>query len=130
VNENGEVTITGPDDEPLYADTATVNAISQAKQYTTQLVYTNSTIFATPNDSCTITCKVLSWNDDITAQVKSAGAKFSWVRSSNDSASDTEWNNAHTNQTLNEITITSVDVNKNAQFYCIVDFDDDKLTLE
>lgn len=130
VNENGEVTITGPDDKPLYADTATVDAISQAKQYTTQLVYSNSTIFATPNDSCTITCKVFSWNDDITAQAKSAGAKFSWVRSSNDSASDAEWNNAHTNQTSNEITITSIDVNKNAQFYCIVDFDDEKLILE
>ena len=130
VTEDGQVIITGPDNKPLYADTATVDEISQSKQYTTQLVYSNSTIFATPSDSCTITCKVFSWNDDITAQVKSAGAKFSWVRSSNDSASDTEWNNAHTNQTSNEITITSIDVNKNAQFYCIVDFDDDKLTLE
>ena len=130
VDENGKVTITGPEDEPLYADTATVNEIAQAKQYTTQLVYSNSTIFSKSTDSCTITCKVLSWNDDITEQVKNAGATFSWVRSSNDSVADAEWSNLNANQTSNEITITSLDVNKNAQFYCIVDFDDDKLILE
>lgn len=129
VHEDGAVEITSGGTDK-YASQAAVEEISQSKQYTTQLAYSNSTIFATPTDSCTITCKVLSWNDDITEQVKNADATFSWVRSSNDSASDAEWNNAHTNQTSNEITITSIDVNKNAQFYCIVDFDDEKLILE
>jgi HKD family nuclease len=50
------------------------------------------------------------------------------MRSSNDSLSDTEWNNNHANSTSNEITVTNVDVAKNAQFYCIVNFDDEKIT--
>jgi hypothetical protein len=85
-----------------------------------------STIFSALNSSCIITCRVFNWEKDITSQIKAIGGTFSWVRSSN--VDDTEWNNTHANSALNEITITNDDIAKNAQFYCIVNFDDAKIT--
>lgn len=127
VNEDGTVEIkSGGSDK--YASKSVVDEISQARQYNTQLLYTGSTVFSTSNSSCTVTCNVFSWDDDITEQIKNIGGTFSWIRSSNDSASDAEWNKNHANNASNEIIIKKDDIAKNAQIYCIVNFDDEKIT--
>lgn len=125
VNEDGSVEILGPDAEtPVYATKDAVDLVNQARQYYTELVYSGSTIFTEPGQSCTITCKVFSWDDDITAKLPS-GTTFKWVRSSN--ADDSTWNASHVYTDINTITITNDDIEKNAQFSCEVQFDDAKI---
>ena len=126
VNEDGTVEIkSGGSDK--YASQAVIDEIAQARQYQVQLVYNGSTVFSAPNSSCKISCKVLNWNEDITTQIKGIGGTFSWVRSSNNRVDDETWNENHKNSTSNEITITNNDIDKNAQFYCIVNFDDTQI---
>ena len=127
VNEDGSVQILGPDAEtPVYATKDSVDLVNNARQYYTELVYSGSTIFTEPGQSCMITCRVFSWDDDITEKVKASGGKFSWIRSSN--SDDSIWNASHLAQTSNTITITNEDIVKNAQFSCEVQFDDEKIT--
>ena len=127
VNEDGSVQILGPDAEtPVYATKDSVDLVNNARQYYTELVYSGSTIFTEPGQSCTITCKIFSWDDDVTEKVKTAGGKFSWIRSSN--SDDSIWNASHSARTSNTITITNEDIVKNAQFSCEVQFDDEKIT--
>lgn len=124
VNEDGSVQILGPDSEtPIYATTDSVDLISKASQYRIELVYTGSTVFTELNQSCTITCKLYSWNDEI--KNVPSGTKYQWLRSSN--GDDTAWNASHTYTDNNTITITNNDIEKNAQFYCQCIFDDTQL---
>jgi hypothetical protein len=125
VNEDGSVEILGPDAEtPVYATKDAIDLVNQARQYYTELVYSGSTIFTEPGQSCTITCKVFSWDDEITDKLPT-GTTFKWVRSSN--ADDSVWNAAHVYTNKNTITITNNDIEKNAQFSCEVQFDDSKI---
>ena len=125
VHENGSVEILGPDAKtPIYATKDTVDLINTATQYHTSLVYTGTTIFTESGQTCTITCKVFDYNEDITDKLPS-GTVFKWTRASN--ASDTEWNETHIYTDMNTITITNDDIEKNAQFYCECTFDETKI---
>lgn len=122
VNEDGSVQILGPDAEtPVYATKDAVDIVNKARQYHIELEYTGSTIFTEPKQSCTITCKVFRWDEDITSELPS-GTKFKWIRSSN--ADDAIWNATHIYTDTNTIIITNEDIEKNAQFSCEVQFDD------
>lgn len=125
VNPDGSVEILAADNSSVYASKKDMDLVSQARQYYTEIIYNGSTVFSEPNSSCTITCKVYNWEEDITERIKNIGGTFSWIRSS--STDDTKWNNDHSNSTLNTITITNEDIVKNAQFSCEVNFDTDKL---
>lgn len=126
VHSNGSVEILGPDAKtPVYATQDEVDLINQATQYRTSLEYTGTTIFTEPGQTCTITCRVFNWDDEITDKLP-AGTVFKWIRSSN--ASDTLWNNSHTYTDINTITITNEDIEKNAQFHCECTFDETKLS--
>lgn len=130
VNEDGSVEILGPDNQtPIYATKDAVDLVEQGRRYHTELIYSGSTIFSEPNSTCTITCKVYDWDDDITQDIIDIGGTFSWIRSST-STSDTTWNANHANRTINAITITNEDVAKNSHFECEVNFDPDKLKKE
>ena len=125
VSEDGSVQILGPDQKtPIYATKDSVDMVSQARQYYVELIYSGSTVFSEPNSSCTITCRVYSWEEDITDKLPS-DTTFSWIR--NSTSDDTAWNQAHANRTTNTITITNDDIEKNAQFTCEVNFDDSKI---
>lgn len=126
VHEDGSVEILGPDAKtPVYATQDEVDLINQATQYQTSLEYTGTTIFTEPGQTCTITCRVFNWEDEITDKLPT-GTVFKWIRSSN--VSDTLWNNSHTYTDINTITITNEDIEKNAQFYCECTFDETKLS--
>lgn len=123
VNEDGSVEILTSTGENAFATQGDMTVIQDARRFHTVLEYSGSTIFSEPNSSCTITCKVYSWDTDITDLVMSNGAAtFSWIRVSK--KDDTQWNNdgAHANQTSNTIEITNNDIETNAQFSCEVKF--------
>ena len=131
VNEDGSVQILAADYKtPVYATTSDVDLISQARQYHTELSYTNSTIFSEPGQSSVITCRVFEWDKDITETLLSDptkyGLNFKWIRSS--SVSDDAWNHAHATNTSNTITITNEDIVNNAQFHCQCTFDETTLS--
>lgn len=126
VNEDGSVQILGPDAEtPVYATKDAVDLVNQARQYHTELEYIGSTIFTEPGQSCTITCRVFDWDDEITDKLPS-GTVFKWIRSSN--ADDSVWNESHIYTDINTITITNEDIEKNAQFHCVCILDETKLS--
>ena len=128
VSEDGSVEII-QGGESKYATSEAVDIISEGRRFSTELVYTGSTIFSEPNSTCTITCKIYNWDEDITQDVLDIGGTFSWIRHST-STSDTTWNTNHANRTTNTITITNDDVAKNSHFECVVNFDPDKLKKE
>jgi hypothetical protein len=120
VNEDGSVEIMEKG-ESKYASSSDMAIIQDARRFHTELEYKGSTIFSEPNSSCEITCKVYSWDNDITSKLPS-DTTYSWIRSSN--VNDTAWNNAHANSSSNKITITNSDIETNAQFSCEVHFND------
>lgn len=105
-----------------------INNIESSRQYYTELFYDGSTIFTSTNSSTTITCRVFSFDEEITDKLPN-GTTFKWTRSSN--ADDAAWNASHTytksNDNLNsfnQITITNEDVATNAMFACEINFDE------
>ena len=120
VDENGNVSIQ-KNGQTAYADSQVVAQIEEARQYHIELSYSNSTVFNTLSQTCTITAKLYKWDEDITSKLPS-GTKYSWIR--NSSSDDTSWNASHIFIDNNTITITNDDVNTTAQFSCQIDFDD------
>lgn len=126
VDEMGNVKIMSNGVEK-YASRSAMEVIDDAYRYRVELSYDNSTVFANTNDNCTITCTIYDnrLQKDVTSDFISKGAKFSWIRAS--SRDDTQWNADHANQTTNTITITRIDIEKNAQFSCKITIDETKL---
>ena len=126
VNEDGSVQILAPDNTEKYATTNALEVMSESLQYRIELSYSGSTVFASSDESTTITAHVYKGEDDITDRILGDSATtFSWFRSSaND---DSSWNSAHANSAINTVTITNDDVTDNALFSCKVQFDETKL---
>ena len=91
-----------------------ITALSSSDMYRVEVQVTGSQIFNGKDQTTTLTAKVYSWNDDITDTLNTS--YFDWIRTSNNTDSDTEWNNAH--KGIKEIIITSDDVLNNANFSC------------
>ena len=81
----------------------------------------NGNIFKNGDINCTLSCKVYSWDDDITDTINAAN--FTWTRQSKDSAADAVWNANHSGGTK-VLTITSSDVYGRSVFYCNVTLPD------
>ena len=129
VNENGSVEILTKGKD-TYASADVVDAISQSRQYRTDLTYNGPTVFSEPSQSCVITCNIYNWDTLITQKIINSGGKFSWIRNSNLPNEDDIWNKKYVNMTganANRITITHEDVVQNAQFICEIQFDDEIL---
>ena len=133
VNENGSVEILTKGKD-TYATTESVSkvegvveVIGQARQYRTEITYTGPTVFSDVDDECVLTCNIYSWDTKITDQILATGGKFSWTRNSNED--NTQWDADHADLNTNTITVAKTDVNQSAQFYCTVEFDDEKITL-
>lgn len=132
VSEDGSVQILASDNTPVYATQNDVDILNQAMKHHIELEYSGSTIFTEPGQSCIITCKVFEANTDITSQLPN-GTTFTWKRTSN--SSDDLWNASHVYTktddnatTVNQITITNADIEKNAQFFCSVQFDETQIS--
>lgn len=131
VSEDGSVQILGPDGSNTYASQSSIETLENARRYRIELSYDNSTLFSDPNSSCTITCTVYSWENNITQTLINNNVTFAWKRISN--ADDSTWNNNHQWSTThdglqpNQIKIANDDIPKNAQLTCEVQFDDEIL---
>ena len=130
VNEDGSVQILGPKNEELYAG----KAIETAYRFQTRLTYNGLTIFTDINHDCDITCHVYDTNkpigengirdQEITSDVIAKGGKFTWNRSL--SGSNTNWTPTFVNDQPNVIKVKHTDIERNAQFDCVVEFDETK----
>ena len=124
VNKNGSVEIRSKGTNYVNA----LTDIDNAYRFRVALEYVGLTIFSDKSHNCDITCvvydydKKLSDNDLAVAEVS-----YKWTRKSNNTNGDTEWNKNKKEHNSNQIRIGPDDVEKNAQFYCEVNFDETKL---
>ena len=98
-----------------------IQNITNSKMYQIQIESSGPLIMRDKTQSATLTCKIISWGEDITSEFNDS--KFNWIRISNDSGSDTVWNSAH--QGMKQIIITPDDIVDNATFSCEVEVQED-----
>lgn len=94
-----------------------VEEINNKKMYRVVVESNNGNIFKNGDINCTLSCRVYSWDDEITDDINAA--YFTWTRKSKDTAGDTQWNANHSSG-QKTITITSADVYGRSVFYCTV----------
>ena len=95
-----------------------VDEINSSKMYKIEITTNSSTVISTKADTATLTCKVYSWDTDITGDLDAS--LFNWRRTSSDQASDTAWNGMPEHQGVKSITIDADDVIGNSSFTCEV----------
>jgi hypothetical protein len=95
-----------------------VDTISSAKMYRVEVQCSGSMIMNMKNQTATLSCKVYSWDTDVTDTLDAS--LFNWIRVSNDSNQDAIWNNNTMHQGRKTLTITTEDITNNANFYCEV----------
>lgn len=126
VHEDGSVTMNGGNsisgyakEEDLEKITETVKDINSSKMYKVEITTTGPTIISASEDFAALTCKVYSWDTDITDTLDAN--LFNWKRKSNNTESDNIWNAMPEHQGVKSITIDSDDVIDNSSFTCEVD---------
>ena len=87
--------------------------------YDVIIVADGPTAMTEMTDSTTLTCKVYSWDTDVTDTLDAS--IFSWIRNSNDVEQDEIWNAMPEHQGVKTIVIGVDDINENASFSCEVD---------
>ena len=95
--------------------------IENKKMYRVQIESNNGNIFKNGDVQCTLSCKVYSWDEDITDDINAAN--FKWTRKSKNATDDIIWNTNHFGGTKT-INITSADVYGRSVFYCEVTLPD------
>ena len=126
VHEDGSVTMNGGSsingyakEEQVQEIQGQIDKINNSKMYSVEITTTDSTTISTASDQATLTCKVYSWDSDITNTLDAS--LFMWKRVSNDTNSDTIWNAMPEHQGVKSITIDADDVINNSSFACEVD---------
>lgn len=112
VNENGTVEINAWGGK--LNDTI---AQIETPHYDIILESTTTPILNKVAKSTVLKCHIYLNGTEITP---TSGTTFSWIRSSNNEEEDTKWNAVHANKTESIITITTSDLDGNAQFSCEV----------
>ena len=136
VHEDGSVTMNGGSSIAGYVKEEDMNNlnnqvqeiqgqiedISNSKMYSVEITTIDSTTISTVTDQATLTCKVYSWDSDITDTLDAS--LFNWRRVSSNTDSDTIWNAMPEHQGVKSITIDADDVIDNSSFTCEVDLPD------
>ena len=86
--------------------------------YKVEITANNSTIISSTTDKSTLTCRVYSWDTDITENLDSS--LFAWKRTSMDTTQDEVWNAMPEHQGVKSIIIDADDVIGNSSFTCEV----------
>lgn len=97
-----------------------ITNIENQKMYTVTIESSNGTVFKNGSVNTILSCKVSSWDEDVTATFPEAA--FVWKRSSSDIEGDKTWNTAHSSGTKT-LSISKSDVSSKAVFYCNVDLE-------
>lgn len=95
-----------------------IEQINTSKMYRVEITTEDSTIISTADDKATITCKVYSWDADITDTLDAS--LFNWKRTSGNAESDAIWNAMPEYQGIKSIVIDADDVVGNSSFICEV----------
>ena len=126
VHEDGSVTMNGGSsingyakEEQVQEIQGQIDEINNSKMYSVEITTTDSTTISTAADQATLTCKVYSWDSNITDALDAS--LFMWKRVSSDTDSDTIWNAMPEHQGVKSITIDADDVINNSSFACEVD---------
>ena len=98
-----------------------LDEINSQKMYRVVIESDNGNIFKNGDINVTLSCRVYSWDDDITDDINAAN--FVWTRKSKNTADDIKWNTNHSGGTKT-ITLTSADVYGRSVFYCKVTLPD------
>ena len=100
---------------------STLDDIEAQKMYRVVVESDNGNIFKNGDINCTLSCRVYSWDDEITDDINASN--FQWTRKSKNASDDEQWNrrNAGGKKT---ITLTSSDVFGRSVFYCTVTLPD------
>ena len=96
----------------------TVDDINSNKMYRVEITTDNATVISSNTDQATMTCKVYSWDADVTNTLDES--LFVWKRVSADAALDDIWNAMPEHQGVKFITIDADDVIENSSFMCEV----------
>ena len=103
-----------------------IEVAANANMYRVEVVSEGPTIISTSEDQVTLTCKVYSWDADVTDTLPDSW--FNWYRISPDETleedviSDEQWSQMPEHQGTKSITISANDVVYNSSFYCEVEF--------
>ena len=95
-----------------------VDTINNSKMYRIEIQSSGPMIMNYKNQTATLSCRVYSWDVDITDTLDAS--LFNWVRASNDSDQDKIWNDNTIHHGRKTLTITTEDITNNANFYCEV----------
>lgn len=132
VHEDGSVTMSGGSSIKGYAKEEDVNdlgsqvqamqgkfeTINNSKMYRVEIQCSGPMIMSLKTQKATLSCKVYSWDVDITDTLDAS--LFNWIRVSDNIDQDEIWNNNTTHQGRKTLTITTEDIANNANFYCEV----------
>lgn len=129
VHEDGSVTMSGGSSIEGYAKEDyvknevekiqnQVDNINTSKMYKVEIVSNSSTIISTSEDKATLTCKVYSWDSDITDTLDTS--LFNWKRVSTSTELDDIWNAMPEHKGTKSIIIDADDVYYNSSFTCEV----------
>ena len=129
VDVNGVVTMRAIDNIEGYAKSQqvesiqnTISEINKSKMYRVEITTPDPTIMSASSDYATMSCKVYSWDSDITDTL--SPLLFNWKRSSNNTEQDEVWNAMQTHRGTKVITINTDDVLENSSFMCEVNLPD------
>ena len=119
VDEDGVVTINaGGLKDSVDGLQSDVDNINSQKMYRVELSYSGSNMMTKKNQTSSITCKVYSWDEDITSTLDDS--LFTWKRTSDYPDSDLDWNNLASHKGTKTISISTEDVLYHAYFNCEV----------
>ena len=96
-----------------------INEIKNKQKYTIEIYADGPTAITSKEQTTRLTCKVYSWDADITNELDDS--KFNWVRNSNNPDDDLIWNALPKAQGKKFIDIGVDDIYENASFSCEVD---------
>lgn len=96
--------------------TERIGEIESKKMYRIETYISGRQIFTDKGQAAVMSCRVLSWDEDVTAAIDDSA--FFWHRESGNAESDAEWDSYHAG--MKQVNITTEDVLNNASFYCEV----------
>lgn len=96
--------------------TERIGEIESRKMYRIETHISGKQIFTDKGQTAVMSCRVLSWDEDVTESLDDS--LFFWHRVSGNDGSDAEWDRYHAG--MKQVNITTEDVLDNASFYCEV----------
>ena len=96
-----------------------INELNNKKIYRIEIIVDGPNIFSTTSDKATLSCKVYSWDTDVTDNFDAS--LFSWKRTSDNTDNDNIWNAMPEHQGTKQIEIDADDTIGNTNFVCEVD---------